>query len=791
MDHLFWFFVVLSTTEVSSSKIWCSKLIEKHSSPNECGNNNENGEICMCDSISIEGESIDQVGFVNPKKATPTFLSSRGIDWWLFHNHAKHFEVPSLFFDFSSSSSNPGGSDTFFMERCLNWRGYCSADTSGITSARRRCTRVKVQDFSRSSASPFRMAPLMKAVAGIVMTLDTNSAIGRMLLSDGVGSNVSPDIVIAYPAPARVDSLFRGVMSYRKLPQQFSFDADIAVYVRPGYDLGIEREGYQALPFPRALEQKNAAPSARSAVSCEPTTVVPIREDKFERMETEKKLLTRSNKGYGCLIQDCQRHLPQSFPLSTILKFSPSCIGYPRTLAHKRIQLFWKPSGANSTLTPRWDYEYPVTYMDWKKKGISTAAQICRTSNKEVGILSRMNECIPKEGIVHGRQLTKPELKGFDVLSIIVRLSGMRFKAAEATRGVSFSLVRDMLDRYLTDSDRRLVQAVSGSPFSKVMNALQQSTKGELAAFLSSAKYAVHPGNTHGVHILRVLLAERILDARRAALGYHGDRLVQRFRRDGIVVIPMNPLGLSKQQRLELHRLFQYAIGSKEAVEPSFRFFKVDVIHNELDIQHQMHMDTFSSITKVFGFVEAVQLKDGPFNYVNKSHRHGTEKLRLIHKLVSLDEYVACESPRVYPSHQKEYGLNPIPIVVPPKSIVVADTNGYHFRGMGTPGERRDYYTTTWGGARATNNIGGLPRIHPFCGNLATGTKEGGAACDPSIPLAEHDPLAAAVKVVRRAEKGREDDDADVKRKPKEKGGGKKRKPRNEKRKWPLSFFLF
>jgi len=148
---------------------------------------------------------------------------------------------------------------------------------------------VKVQDFSRSSASPFRMAPLMKAVAGIVMTLDTNSAIGRMLLSDGVGSNVSPDIVIAYPAPARVDSLFRGVMSYRKLPQQFSFDADIAVYVRPGYDLGIEREGYQALPFPRALEQKNAAPSARSAVSCEPTTVVPIREDKFERMETEKK----------------------------------------------------------------------------------------------------------------------------------------------------------------------------------------------------------------------------------------------------------------------------------------------------------------------------------------------------------------------------------------------------------------------------------------------------------------------------------------------------------------------
>ena len=81
------------------------------------------------------------------------------------------------------------------MERCLNWRGYCSADTSGITSARRPY-RVKVQTFEE--LFPLQNGAARESGHGIVMTLDTNSAIGRMLLSVA-SAQTCPDIVIACP----------------------------------------------------------------------------------------------------------------------------------------------------------------------------------------------------------------------------------------------------------------------------------------------------------------------------------------------------------------------------------------------------------------------------------------------------------------------------------------------------------------------------------------------------------------------------------------------------------------
>ena len=93
----------------------------------------------------------------------------------------------------------------------------------------------------------------------------------------------------------------------------------------------------------------------------------------------------------------------------------------------------------------------------------------------------------------------------------------------------------------------------------------------------------------------------------------------------------------------QLLRLFQYAIGSATKIDERFTFHKVEVTHAALDTQHQMHMDTFSSITKVFGFAQAVTLKDGPFHYVKGSHRHSTKKLKLIKRLVDDDEFAASQ----------------------------------------------------------------------------------------------------------------------------------------------------
>ena len=151
------------------------------------------------------------------------------------------------------------------------------------------------------------------------------------------------------------------------------------------------------------------------------------------------------------------------------------------------------------------------------------------------------------------------------------------------------------------------------------------------------------------------------------------------------------------RERADLLRLFQYAAGDDKLVDDSFELFREPVVHQAIDMQHAMHMDSFAATIKVFGFHEEVTMNNGPFHYVNGSHRHTESKLRLIHDLVrDDDEFVICASPRIYPSHQREYGIVATPMVVPEGSVVIADTNGFHFRGKGTPGTRRDFWTTRW-----------------------------------------------------------------------------------------------
>ena len=724
---------------------WCERLVQFHlNPPSELCDTAEYG-VCVCDSISHSGHDIRKVGFDFADR--PTFLSRTGVDWWLWFNHGRFFEAPWIFWDLSSPPDTTlEGSDSFFLEQCLKWRGYCAQNDYGA-SVRSTCHGIRPQVFSNRSSTAalptqheHERRDIIEGESRIIMTLDPNLTLWNEIVSS-IGffqGAQSPDIVITTRSAPRVENILTVLMKYRKLAGQFDFISDGipvsgSVFTRPGFELGIEREGYRPVPFP---SHTHNLPSLRPGVSCRRVKRnEPLAPEAFQKLSTEKKLLTRANKGYGCLIQDCQRHLPHHYKLENIMNLPTSCIGSPRTLAHKRIQLHWVKLGDQfNKTTSLSSYAYPVTYMNYQS-GISNA--ICnrrfKDGTSQLGMLTESGRCTLSMITCTGKcslgdsapsaELTS--VVGFEVLSISIELSNSRFKHSNAPKIVTYATVESMVTFYLRDDDKQLLEAVSGSSFSRLMSSIQRSTPSELAGFLSNKKFAVHPGNKIGIHLLRVLLAERVLDARRSVLGYDSDPLIQTFKRDGIVVIPMDPFRLTANEKLEVLRLFQYAIGSRSRIDERFTFFKVGVVHHEVDIQHQMHMDTFSSITKVFAFTENVDIHDGPFNYVNKSHRHGAEKLALIKKLVDLDEYIACESPRVYPMHQKQYGIQAVPLDVAGGSIVVADTNGYHFRGSGVPGNRRDYYTTSWevrdtgsggtGSRRPSSNIGGLPRVHPFC----------------------------------------------------------------------------
>ena len=267
-----------------------------------------------------------------------------------------------------------------------------------------------------------------------------------------------------------------------------------------------------------------------------------------------------------------------------------------------------------------------------------------------------------------------------------------------------------------TIDDKKSLEAATGSTFSRLMTALQHSTPSELANFLSSKSFVVHPGNKHGVHLLRVLLAERHLDARRRALAsYESDPFIRSFRRDGIVVVPMTwkkegGLFLTAEQKNFTFRLFQYALGSQSKINDRFQLAALQVKNPSTDIRQQMHIDTFYSTTDNYVYTQKVTMSDGPLYYVNQSQRHSTEKLRLLQELVDRDEYAVCDSPRIYPPEQQKYDIRAVPLDVPGGSIVVVDTNGYHFWGRGP----RVHYTATWEKNGRVMAPGGLPRMHPF-----------------------------------------------------------------------------
>ena len=106
------------------------------------------------------------------------------------------------------------------------------------------------------------------------------------------------------------------------------------------------------------------------------------------------------------------------------------------------------------------------------------------------------------------------------------------------------------------------------------------------------------------------------------------------------------------------------------------------------DPQTALHADTFHPTVKAWLFLEDVSEDDGPFIYVPGSHRASKARLRWerersIQVAPALDRLSARGSFRIDPSELGELGLPaPVHFAVPANTLVVADTFGFHARGI-------------------------------------------------------------------------------------------------------------
>jgi hypothetical protein len=121
---------------------------------------------------------------------------------------------------------------------------------------------------------------------------------------------------------------------------------------------------------------------------------------------------------------------------------------------------------------------------------------------------------------------------------------------------------------------------------------------------------------------------------------------------------------------------------------------------SDADPQEALHADSFHASLKAWLFLNPVAADEGPFTYVRGSHRFTPERLAWEHRRSladprAIDRLSARGSPRV--SAQDLAAMN-LPeaegLAVPGNTLVVADTGGFHARGLSVrPGERVEIWS--------------------------------------------------------------------------------------------------
>lgn len=141
-----------------------------------------------------------------------------------------------------------------------------------------------------------------------------------------------------------------------------------------------------------------------------------------------------------------------------------------------------------------------------------------------------------------------------------------------------------------------------------------------------------------------------------------------------------------------LSKLMRYASSKNRFPNFYIENIKQHALHiNETDPQKQMHSDTFHPTTKAWFFIDDVSDNNGPFMYVPGSNRLTWERIKweYAESLISSLDKKSSSPDRYWDGSfrisegqlQKFSYAKPISFQVPPNTLLIANTHGFHCRG--------------------------------------------------------------------------------------------------------------
>lgn len=291
----------------------------------------------------------------------------------------------------------------------------------------------------------------------------------------------------------------------------------------------------------------------------------------------------------------------------------------------------------------------------------------------------------------------------------------------------------ELSNMMLTAEDKNLISEISGYPYDKLMNDLEECDIDILQSIYSDEKIVMNGDlNKKGLHIYRVLLSRRI-DRHRRRTYSPSHQNISEWEENGIIILP-NFLDENEHEKLKIkatngqsfhldlssnirfQELVTMAAGAPSTImtlgSETIDFDKIDP--NEE--QYHLHSDTFQPCVKVFYYINEIKENEGSFCFVKGSTRIENKKmLEWLYEssCLSLDETnediydilpyklnsdtfdtwgkpVKCTfSPRLgrkLTDEQLNVKLNAMdlpnmtPILGKGNTLVIADTSGFHRR---------------------------------------------------------------------------------------------------------------
>lgn len=183
--------------------------------------------------------------------------------------------------------------------------------------------------------------------------------------------------------------------------------------------------------------------------------------------------------------------------------------------------------------------------------------------------------------------------------------------------------MKHLIKKYINKQDKLLISSITNQDLDELISEVK-----DWSIFNNYAKHVVTKFDEKGMHLLRCVLAEKIVDdVRETKFKALEVKEYEEFKETGIII--KHGINISKDSDW-----IAKTISMIEGHSSIGSFNKSNLVRTYgYDRQHSPHIDTFQPSCKLWIYQNDMPLENGPFTYVKGSNRNTKEKLSLLYKL--------------------------------------------------------------------------------------------------------------------------------------------------------------